>query len=511
MMEFQYLTPEDQLLLDPYGLNRSALKAIPLEGSRFNPPSPWYDVNPTQAFEFLASVRRNLRCDKHRPYFEYMDEMDAKCGPQGGYYGRKQMEALLEPYYVNAHNSHRMHRILIRGRDYLLRRIKQIKADYGGPQVQPVRIIRTNAACPTGLMKGDYLAETLGMKSWRHMFPAVPGQRRMRNSDRLIFQDSVNNVRYMEQELTAVRNWLKHYLPEYFGAWCNPALYVNPMLTRALIRHAQFVETDYVKMDQHFSWDVVAEIILPIYEVLNPDSYLSFAAAVEELFKQSVYLGDRITVGLHNLFSGEGITNDFETEYTVCLALGVALTLHTMDTFSMTAIGDDCTVALESKSKTLAQKFRDLMIEVSNEADMIIHDDEKSRVVVGETRFCRKVYHLGGAKDCNGNLLGLYPLNLMLNSIIQPERLQSNAGIAAVADLQRLDNGFGAPGWHEMVQYCWKHAKHSFAELDPSQVDKDWWSRVYGESWSPESSPAVRFIQKMYEEHHGDSPFFTLK
>jgi hypothetical protein len=305
----------------------------------------------------------------------------------------------------------------------------------------------------------------------------------------------------MEDYLNSCRYWLKRHLPEYFGAWCNPKEFVNPILTDALQHHDIFVETDYKSMDVHFSLWLVTEVILPVYEVLKPDGFISFAAAVEELFHQPVYLGDKLAVGLHNLFSGEGITNDFETIYTVCLAIGVALQLQCLESSRAVALGDDCTIALRTRSTVLPQKFRDLMIEVSGLADMIIHDDEKSRIAVEETRFCRKVYYLAGAKDENGNLLGAYPLNLALNNIIQPERIQSNPAIAAVADLQRLDNCYGAPGWTELVQMCWANAKHRFAELRPDSLTKDWWLRVYGEKWSPECSPTVRLMQKMHAQH----------
>lgn len=508
-MEYQWLTPEDQLLLDPYGLNRNAIRAIPLHGSRYNPPSTWYRVTPDQAFSFLRQVRSQMNCERHKPYIIYMDEMDSKCGPQGGWYSRTEMLDKLKPYYECATHIRKMHRILIQGRDYLIRRIKQIASDWGYPVPAYVAIIRTNAASPTGLKKGDYLAEVTGAKPWRHMFPAVLGQRRMRGKDRLIFQDSVLNVRYIERELTGCRNWLKEHLPEYFGAWCNPERFINKSFTNSLRHRAWFVETDYIHMDERFSLQLVNEIILPIYEVLMPDAFISFASAIEELFNQAVYCGDFLVTGLHNLFSGEGITNDFETLYTICLYLGVALELHTIEDSSVAAIGDDCTVALNCTNGTLPAKFRDLMIEVSNQADMLIHDDEKSRIVFGETRFCRRVYYPAGPKTVDGVLTGAYPLNLALNNIIQPEHIQSNPSFAAVADLQRMDNCFGAIGWTELVQYLWKQSTHKFASLDPRCLEKDWWLRVYGEKWSPESSPTVRLYQRMYSQHH-DSRFYTL-
>lgn len=495
-MEKQYLTPEDQLMLDPYGNNRNFIKQFPSLKGYYAAPSSYYSVTPDEMKDRVEALERRLRCKKHIPYFTYVDEMWSKWGPQGGRYPWNEMEAKLSNYYVRAANKHEVRRVLAQGRDFLIRRIKQVMRCVGGPQYTATHLYGTAAALPTGLHKGDYLAEVTGMKPFRHMFPALLGQRRMRCKDRLIFQDSVCNVRYVESELTAVRNWLKSYLPEYFSAWLRPDLVQDKILTDALEHRDTFVETDYIGMDEGFSFDIVREIILPIYEVLIPDSFLSFAAAIEEQFNQPVYMGTYLVTGLHNLFSGIGCTNDFETEYTVCLALGTALELNCLEKTQMTVLGDDCTIALRTQSHSLPREFLNCMIETSNAADMLIHDDEKSRIASGETRFCRKVYYLSGTRNSDGTLLGAYPFNLAVNSIIQPERPSKTEGIAAVADLQRMDNCYGVPGWTELVQMLLKLSSHKFSCLDVTASPIDWWERLYGERWDPASSPSFTTMRQ---------------
>lgn len=501
-MEKIILTPQDQAFLDPTGRARDKLKRIPRNKDFFAEPSIHFNDTEKVWLKYTQRLEHFCNAPKHKPYYGYLDEMMSKIGPQGGSYSFYTMDAKVQEYYTCAHNTRHISPILIQGRDYLIRLIKQ--------ELSKDRVIipdfltykDTYAGLPSGGTKGSYYAETLGAKPWRHMYPCVPGQRRMRGKDRVIFQDSVLNVRYIEKELTACRNWLKTRLPRLFNAWLNPREYTAPLLTKAVDRRFSFLETDYQSMDIHFSLTVVNELILPIYEVLIPDAFLSFACAVNELFHQPVYLGAYIYIGLHNLFSGEVITNDFETIYTVILALGTAIHYDLLSDLEMCVLGDDCTLALPSKlSYNRLADIMQFMKDVSDQADMIIHDIGKSRIAQGETRFCRKVYYPSGTRDANGVLLGAYPSNLCLNNILRPESPISLPGVAAIADLSRLDNVYGVPEYVELVQLVYRYTTHKFKyaleDLNNFSKRRDWWKDLYGESWNPDSSPTLSLITKM--------------
>lgn len=504
MKNFRLISPRERLSIDPTLKGRSYVSKYPFFGEAFNTPSAYY-TNHDKIWAKYAELCDTYYSDRHQPYFSYNKEMHSKVGPQGGYYSRSEMISKIEQYYIHANPdidwSNDNVQYLIQARDYLMTEIKALINQFGYPQVDAVNynLQPTFSGLPACATKGTYVAETLGASQFRHMYPTIPGQRRMRNKNRVIFMDSVLNVRYIEKEMTATRNWLKNYLIEYFSAWRNPIDYLNASVSRALYKNSAFIETDYEAMDQHFSFEVVKTLILPIYEIMIPQSFLSFAAAIEELFTQPIYMGNGVYTGLHTLLSGAIITNDFETIYSVILCLAALIRFDHIDDATILALGDDITMAVwgTKNNKAFAEKIMHWMINTSNAVNMKIHDDEKSRVSQGETRFCRRVYYPGAVKDINNNIKGNYPTVLALNSILNPERSARTSGIAAIADLQRLDNCYGTPEWASLVQLLLKYSNHKFlfTEDDIAQYPADWWERLYGERWDPLSSPTYKYIR----------------
>lgn len=499
-MEITHVTPEEQLSLDPSGKIRNFLRSFPYSSEYNEAPSKWYDISPDDLLHQYVSTVERTSSVKHAPYFDYVRELLPKWGSQGGKYSVLEWKSICSKYYDRAHASRVIVPQLRAGRDFLLRRIKAKIAQVGYPRIAAAASYQYDkyAAIPTGLRKGTYSAETIGMKPWRHAMPVVPGQRIMWSKHRAIFQVSVCDVRYIERELNAVREWLRTYLPEYFGSWLNPNAHINRVLSRAVRTRAIGVETDYKAMDQGMSLEIVRELILPIYELLIPDSYLSFASMVEEMFSSKLYWGDVLWEGLHNLFSGLPFTNDFETEYTVILAISVALALSCIEEVEILALGDDAEVLLPSRFRLRGgERFKRYMIDYSTQADMEIHADEKSRVTTSNYRYLRRVYYPAGFQT-DDMYIGNYPMLKALNNIIQPEKPIKEAGVAAIADLQRLDNAFGVPEFVPILQYLMKHSLHKFAFTDEDLAEyrnsRDWWATVYGEVWSPNTSPTFKLL-----------------
>lgn len=503
-----YLTPEQQRILDPTGKGFQHMQKYKVV-NRVYERLPKYFRQFNIADWFRGVVNGNNLERRHSLYVHYATEMLDKCGRQGGIFPYEILESKAEEYYKESSAPVHVDEFLRLGRDLLLQLITDRLEKHGPPCYVVPKYYMTSSGLKTMTKKGSWLAETHASKYWIHPYPNLPGHRVMRGKDRLIFMDDVANVRAIEDTLSAVRDWLRSYLPEFFGAWVNPRIGVSPDITRFVLRGAYFCESDYLGMDIHFSRVVVSEIILPIYEKLMPDTFLSFASFVEELFEQPLYMGNYLITGLHNLFSGQVITNDFETIYTVVLYIGRLAVLGLLDNCIIKAIGDDATVGLLGCTKRMPYYLMDAVIDSSNQANMIIHsvDSGKSAIRQGETIFCRKVYYRQGKKDDNGNLIGAYPSPLVLNNILQPERLSETPGQTAVATLQRMDNACGSPEYFHLVQKVYS----SVQDLDLCRVtdadisgesDKDWWFKVYGEKWNPEASLSYRLCKKLTEEGH---------
>lgn len=497
-MEYIDLTPFDQEELDPTGKARAHLRQY--NADRFTPSSPYYRVNITENLDRWRNDQSHG--GKHSFSDDYAKEMQSKVGPQGGTCKFEELQAILETYY-DTHDHCAIPRLLYRGRDYFIRYIKGCIDRYGYPQIMYKRVDGASASLPSMAHKGEWLSEVYIGPYFRHPMANLPGIRKMRNSIRAIFMDPVRNVRYIEQELNAVKKWLVKYTPWFIG-WENPILRLKPQITQSVDRNKYFVEWDYKSMDKNMQFDnCVAELILPIYETLIPGSYLSFASFVEELYQQPVYLGDRMLTGKHGTFSGQAITNDFETIYTVILALGAALEMGQLNDLSLVAaMGDDATLAF-STFKTAERAFN-YAYEASNAIGMQIHPlGEKSAIRHSQTRFCRLSYYPGAVRNADGIILGSYPESLALNSIYNVEFSAPSEPIAAIADIQRLDTLHGNPHFTQVVQYVASKSTHKFAKAlvnDPAAIQyvssRDWWFKVYGSKWSPDSSPAILTLQR---------------
>lgn len=499
-----YLTNHDRQLLDPTGKGYrhiQAYKAPPC----FAPKSKYFKEFSISDW-FNTVVVKQLsqnNSQRHALYLKYCTEMLDKCGPQGGHYSFETLESLVEEYYVNAEQPVYIDEALIQGRDALLRIIASRLEKSGPPQYVAPKYYMTSSGLYTMSKKGSWSAETHASKYWIHPYPNMPGQRVMRNKQRVIFMDDVANVRAIEETLSSVRDWLRTNIPEFFGAWLNPMEGVNPDITRYVDKHAMFVESDYKGMDMHFTWSVTQQLVLPVYEVLAPDTYLSFASFVEELFRQPLYMGNYLITGLHTIFSGQAFTNDFETIYSVILYLGKAIMYGILENVILKAIGDDVTLGILHCTKRFPYYLLDSIIDSSNQAGMVIHSIEsgKSAIREGETIFCRKVYYPQGKRRDN-ILIGAYPSPLVLNNIIQPERLSPTMGRAAIATLQRLDNAEGSPDYSQLVQTVIKISNLNLMQFTESDLemerDNDWWFKVYGESWNPVSSHTYTYLKAIH-------------
>jgi hypothetical protein len=366
----------------------------------------------------------------------------------------------------------------------------------------------TNAAIPTGLKKGTYLAETLGAKPYRHYFPNLPGERYQRKKFRTINQDSVLNVRLTEKALSACRHFLADHIPELFGSWLNPEAVIQPVCTKIVDKHYYSVETDYEKMDEHFSFAATIEIVRPIYEaLLIPGEFQYFAMVIDEMFDQPIYLGNRMWTGRHNLLSGQNPTNDFETIMQVCQAAGILLVLgYDPVKVLQLHLGDDQVVAFRSKDE--AERYFQMFV-AESELNGLAINIEKSTIRHGQVQYCRKLYYAAGRRHVTTEgkhlLIGAYPTVLALNSIVNPERMSATQGILACATYQRLDNCTGSPDYYELLQFVWRYTHLSDCKMTERDAllysATDWWYRLYGESWSPEASPSYCFLNKRLDKN----------
>lgn len=501
MLEIIDLTPEDQLILDPTGRCRETLKRY--ERESFNPQSSLTTrLTSSQWLEQLHLVNAQMQSQarKHAIYFDWNYNFDSKYGPQGGTFHIDKLKDIYRESYSNV-GTPKLHAI-IRGRDYLLRRIKAITQKVGIASPTPGTVVDTAAALPMGGHKGGYYQECVGARQWRHLFPVLPGERRQRGKDRCINQDAVTNVRYIESELNGIRYWLRSNLPEYFGSWLNPKQVVRPTLTKIIDANMYVAETDYDGMDLHFSRVLAEEIFLPICEaLLPPGNYLHLAQYVTAAFYQPIYFGEELWTGEHNLLSGISITNDVETIVSVCQDIGCTLCIGVAPEDSLQLhIGDDQVKAFRS------QRHRDAYFDAfAEESDLIrlplsLQKCEKRRGVAG---YCRTLYYPGGKRDAEGFLIGAYPTVLTLNSVVNPEFLSRTSGIAACATYQRLDNAVGSPDWINLVHMVARFSdlkKREFSDDDCHHLSaRDWWYRVYGEVWEPSCSPSYRLVNGIYQ------------
>lgn len=496
-LTFRTLTEEDQELYDPTGRARTFLSK--LIDSKPNPQTPI-----TRRFSRGEWQRRYIelrtKLKLHYALQEFDAKHDTKYAPQGGTYSLEKLVKSLSLYYSLANRKVYFERVEL-GVDFLVRRIRYIRDRVGYPQVVDLPMYRTSAALPTMTKKGSFLAETCNATSHRHVFPVLPGERVQRNGSRVIFQDACQNVRYIERVCASIRNWLKKYFPEYFSAWLNPRQYQYPHIYN-VVNSGNFVsvETDYTKCDQHMSWEIVERTYLRICRELIPDpmEYLLFEHFIEELFEQEVYLGKVMVSGLHNLFSGQVITNESETIYDVCVTLGTLISCNMMDELLLLlANGDDLSVILRSSSRY--QYYYQALVE---EMELNGHEisREKSRVSTADIQFCRRLFNTRSGpvlynEDGQPYRTGFYPTSLALNGIINPERSAPPNQERPIL-LQRLDNCYGNTNFTPFVQFVGKSVDWDGLSNDNFDVPTDWWDRLYGEHWNPSSSPSIAVLRK---------------
>lgn len=480
------LTEVDLLHIDPTGRGREVIARMK-EGK----PTPLNSIIRGYAdwFTEYKSFKQKVASSRHKAYWDYDSEMEGKIGRQGASFDLSEVMQIYAESYSLAERVVSVPRKLREARDSFMRMLRQAVEIYGYPQVDyTLGVCGTSAALPTMLKKGSFLAETVGFSRWRHPQVMLPGQRNMRQKHRVINQDACSNVRYIEPILGACRKWLTAHFPDLFNGWINPMTVTAPLLTRGLHSGLTAIETDYDACDLHYGVEIVLELILPLYEILIPDQmeFCRFAAFIEELFYQPIFFGDRLWTGKHNLFSGQSITNDFETLLDILLWFCARLECPNTEIL-IAANGDDVTMLTSEK---VAQRVHDAYVNASTSIGMDI-SLEKSRIQKGNCRFCRKVYDLSLPKTPEGIIYGAYPSVLAANNVWSPERASRSEAEAWNATIQRVDVVFGSPHFTPFVQFIGKHFKArrlTEQAIEDAHVT-DWWERVYGERWTLHNSP----------------------
>lgn len=502
------LTREDQFLIDPTGRGRAHLSSMK-EGSPTPVPQPFRGKSRAQWFDWYVQMFKKVRL--HPAYAAYDQAHFSKYGPEGDSFPLAEVEAQLLESYTLAARTVTITQAALHARDVLIRIIKQRIEKFGYPQPVPSRFYPTSGGLPTMDKKGTFLAETVGMEPWRHVFVDLPGQRSQRLKHRVIHMTANQDVRYIEDILSSVRRWLIEYVPEYFGTWRDPKLWEYPQITSSLRTGCISVETDFKSCDHHTGWGLVNALVLPIYEVLIPSKieFIRFAQFVEELFMQPIYLGDYCMTGDHNLLSGQGITNDFETIYDAILDLvGLIAARWPLDSARCLNMGDDIAVLLLRAKIEDGQRVMDAMIE---EGSLNGHEFslEKCNLHDDRVHFCRRVHardlgRLYYNRDGVPFKYGAYPGILTLNSIINPERHETDPLNLISSFLQRLDNTQGNPLSSELIAGLVKGC--NFTEKLQEWTDLsaatyyDWWERVYGTPWDYRQSYSVTLIKQLHLE-----------
>lgn len=488
MYRVEWLTPYEQEIVDPTGRGRATIASMQ-QGNPTPVPAFLRITDRDQWLSEYKSLQHKLRPHISSEVAEYDEEMVKKWGAQGARFALTEVQDCYARSYELADRTINADPFSM-ALDYFLRRLKEMVSFRGYPQNFYRSILHTAGALPTMAQKGTYFAETVGFKHYRHVLPMLPGQRNQRLKHRTINQDANANVRLFEEELNAIRFWLKTNFPEYFGAWLNPLRELVPAITRRIMGRRWFsVEADYKACDEHFSFDLVQELILPVYEILIPDStvFHEFAAYIEELFYQPIFFGEYCWTGKHNLLSGQNITNDFETIFDVILRIAVSFHLGVRpESLVGGSLGDDQFLIVDSERD--ADKALDCTIALANSVGMEI-ERSKCRVSSRSVRFCRKTYAVAlphGVDHLGRDLIwGAYPCSLALNNIVNPERGNHTLSEAIKATIQRLDVTYGNQSFLPFVQFVGKRMNFAVTPEQAEMADvTDWWQRLYGEKWS---------------------------
>lgn len=514
-VEILYLSPEEVRAIDWTGAGFNWINAFPKEKSWPGKPSPYYNKDAAWFFDRYYANLRNLGL-KHKPYVTYVNEMIDKVVQQGGQYSLKLMKEMCREYYINVPNSINPDKILFKAMDKLRRRIRFYIRRDGYPQDVPIKFGNTQGALPTFMLKSTYQAQAAYEKhQFHHIEPNIPGQR-VQHKPRVIFMDSCGNYAHFQPLLAKCREWLKAHFPEDLDAWRNPNLSMKKRITKLLDRGFTSIELDYKRMDQWFCWELVRTFILPLYEeLLTPGEYLIFASMAEEYFKQELFFGTELWCGEHTLFSGIPPTNDFETLWDWILSEALAI-LHPDYKLVSFKLGDDLSL-LGKCTLTQASDLVKEAITLTCGVNLRLHEDEKNRIAQGDFRFLKQLYYLGGKRDWEGTLIGAYPGNILLRNVLLPEYSNNQTGIAAIADLQRCDGLVGSPDYAQTVDLLLSNTKHQFALITPEDVEaaseKDWWSKLYGESWDPRCSATYQHYFKLHPKEESEAiikPHLTI-
>lgn len=493
-----YLTPLDQQILDPTGKARAHISKLQSSKYRYTRPDDKYILKADRYFERLSIPK----CSAHQLYYDFNKKYLGKVGPQGGSYPFQVLMDSLRAYYPTEITAKPNYALV--GLQYIVRLIGQLKSMFGSIYKYTTTSI-TGTCSGLPWMRKKSLPQfcrcysPISSLSFK-LLPAIPGMRKLKNGNRVIFMDAEENVRRYEKLGSLVRQWLREHLP-WFSGWLNPDKGLRENATKIIDKRMVNIELDAKKMDQHFSESLTYQLVCPVFEALLDEiDYLYFMRYVDQMYKQPLYLGDSVLTGTHTLFSGQGPTNDFETIYDVVVAVGITLSFHIpIDEIIILANGDDVTYAYPRKYIHLHERIYAAFLE-EYEANGIEVSREKSRDNTPDVQFCKKVYYQKGIRNEEGILLGAYPSILTLNSIVYPEHEPKSEGQRAVRILQILDNLIGSPDYNDVLQIVYSVEKDSILHFTDEDIacvtDADWWYRVYGERWSPSASPSYNKLKK---------------
>ena len=513
MLQIIHLNPLEVEQVDPYKVGRKWM-GTHFSSDCFNEPSPLFKGSRTALIsDYVSRFCDISHAGKHLPIVEYDLEMSKKTGPQGGKATWETAKDTFKSYYENA-DIVPSYRLAIEGRDLLISWIKSVSANNALPPIDHSWLEGPQAAgMSRGGTKNWWLSHADGLKfNYTPGDPVLPNIRKQRNKVRAIFCTSAKDNDALQPPLTACREWLKQHFPHIFGAWLNPTEYTYPDITTGVIRNSWFLETDFKAMDQHLTWAVVRDIILPIYEVLLPEwEYLYFYAKVEEAYHAPLFIGTDLWTGLHTTFSGQSFTNDFETLVAVCVYLAAHVRSgQPIATFGeqYKGIGDDVVYRADSKAQLMAVYN---LVRYEFKRIGLILSEEKTRIQQGECRFCRMVYYSALPRYLNANnqpyVWPAYPMVLAINNCIQPERTHSYVPEELMALFTRLDNGKAHYQFNNIVNWLYGKFSPNITPATGNLTDvaftelqmKDWWYKVYNTTYTLSDSPSAAIYRQRFQ------------
>jgi hypothetical protein len=504
-----WLTPAEQQAIDPTG--KFLAKALAMHSCTAyspQPPNPlWSRRTSSDWLEWLQGVLLGAGAgfaEKYPQIFCYELDMARKFCPQGGPIPWTVTSANLEELYANADRPVYVRESVRLAIDLLTRQITELVDRYGYPQVQPYTGFSSEASgSPWGTQKAYW--QTYHDACWWaeqgvYPLPDILGSRYYRGKPRTIHEDSFGNVLAIGPQLGARRTWLKTHLPELFGSWLAPWISDQPRITDRICKGWHWYGFDYKACDLHYTVDLMEKTVFPLWRALTPDKMeWDFEADFyRKMFWEPIYMGNYLSVGKHTLMNGTSINNDIETMTDVVIALAVGLELeYPSRYFDVHALGDDVGLHVHPSLRDP----RGLYQAIAEELGMVV-EKEKCFFLPRAARYLRRTYEPGGLTYdplCTGKpvYVGAYPLTMTLNTLIHPEWVVGSLEQNVVASLQRCDNAWGHPLWRNFVDQFW--SMRSVTALDWDKVSstlpyKDWFAKLYGESWSLGSSPTFQAL-----------------